>query len=204
MGAAETKVLDEIQQVWAQMKSSLAEAQAEVKAYGGRTGEVEQKLARMDARLDELDVKLQRLPYLGGQSADDKRAEGETKKRIFFDVIRRGSVQALEDEDQALAKKYGIGPVGAKEVKALSLGDDTTGGFLAPPEFVTDIIQGVQLISPIRGISTVRQTSRRSIMYPVRSGVMAAQWIGETVTRTETTGLTVSMEEIPTPRATTC
>lgn len=195
--AVDKKVLDEIQTVWHTMKGELDDAMAEVKKYGAAGGEMEGKLRKMETRLDELDVKLQRLPMAMGEQSDGKQ-EVKEKKRVFFETLRRGSVQALEPEDQELAKKYKIGPVGRQEVKALALGDDTTGGFLAPPEFVNDIIEGVQLISPIRGVATVRQTSRRSIMYPVRAGVMAAQWIGETATRTETTGLAVSMEEIPT------
>lgn len=196
--AVETKVLDEIQQIWHQMKGSLDEAKAEVKKYGDESGEMKSKLEKFETRMDELETKLQRLPMVMGSGEDQKTAEVKERKRVFFEVLRRGNVQFLEDEDRELARKFGIGPVGAKEAKALALGDDTTGGFLAPPEFVNDIIQGVQLISPIRGLSTVRATSRRSIMYPVRAGVMSASWIGETATRTETTGLAVSMEEIPT------
>jgi len=112
--------------------------------------------------------------------------------------LRRGSVAALEDEDRAKARELKIGPVGAKEAKALALGDDTLGGFLAPPEYVQEIIKGVQLISPFRDLARVRPTTRRSVQLPVRSGVFAAQWIGETSTRTETTGLTYSLEEVPT------
>lgn len=198
----ETKeLLAEFKSTWEVMKVALDEAKAEAKRAGTSTAETEQKITRIEARMDELEVKLQR-PITGGMGLDgtseQKAMEAKARKDLYFKVLRQGSFALLDDDERAKAREWGIKQVGAQDVKALSLADDTTGGFLAPPEFVQDIIKGVQLISPIRSIANVRSTSRRSINYPVRSGVFAASWIGETATRTETQGLTYSMEEIPT------
>src|SRR5678815_5254303 len=101
-------------------------------------------------------------------SSEQKAMEAKARKDLYFKVLRQGSFALLDDDERAKAREWGIKQVGAQDVKALSLADDTTGGFLAPPEFVQDIIKGVQLISPIRSIANVRSTSRRSINYPVR------------------------------------
>lgn len=202
--ALDTKViLDQMNNNWAILKAEADEAIAEAKKLtgGGLSGEALQKIDRLQARLDEVETKLNR-PIYGGSATDPDSPKGQEvreKKRVYFEMLRhREGYAMLSDEDQAVAKKYGMGPITPAERKALSLGDDTTGGFLAPPEYVNDIIKGVQLISPIRGMATIRNTTRRSIMYPVRSGVFAATWVGETSTRSETTGLAYSMEEIPT------
>lgn len=80
----------------------------------------------------------------------------------------------------------------------MSLNDDTLGGYLAPSEFVTTILKNSLVFSPIRGLAAVRQTSNRSIQIPKRTGTFTAAWVGETGTKTETTGLKYGREEIPT------
>ena len=83
------------------------------------------------------------------------------------------------------------------EQKALTVSNDSTGGFLAPPEYVREIIKTVTEISPIRSIARVRTTAQRSVQIPRRTGQFAAQWVSEIATRSETTGYTVGLEDIP-------
>jgi len=192
------QLLTELKRTWEQTKETVDQMRAEMLAHNTVDAETAAKFEKQNSRLDELETKLNRTPLISTGSAEDTQAEVRERKRIFFETLRRGSVAALEDEDRAKARELKIGPVGAKEAKALALGDDTLGGFLAPPEYVQEIIKGVQLISPFRDLARVRPTTRRSVQLPVRSGVFAAQWIGETSTRTETTGLTYSLEEVPT------
>ena len=192
------QLLTELKRTWEQTKETVDQMRAEMLAHNTVDAETAAKFEKQNSRLDELETKLNRTPLISTGGAEDAQAEVRERKRIFFEILRRGSVAALEDEDRAKARELKIGPVGAKEAKALALGDDTLGGFLAPPEYVQEIIKGVQLISPFRDLARVRPTTRRSVQLPVRSGVFAAQWIGETSTRTETTGLTYSLEEVPT------
>jgi len=192
------QLLTELKRTWEQTKETVDQMRAEMLAHNTVDAETAAKFEKQNSRLDELETKLNRTPLISTGGAEDTQAEVRERKRIFFETLRRGSVAALEDEDRAKARELKIGPVGAKEAKALALGDDTLGGFLAPPEYVQEIIKGVQLISPFRDLARVRPTTRRSVQLPVRSGVFAAQWIGETSTRTETTGLTYSLEEVPT------
>tara|TARA_B100000161_G_scaffold66717_1_gene45421 strand:- start:1412 stop:2629 length:1218 start_codon:yes stop_codon:yes gene_type:complete len=83
------------------------------------------------------------------------------------------------------------------EKKALTVSNDTTGGYLAPPEYVRELLKTVTEISPIRSIARVRNTGQRSVQVPKRTGQFAAQWVAESGTRSETTGYTVGLEEIP-------
>mgnify|MGYP006209038487 CR=1 FL=1 len=85
------------------------------------------------------------------------------------------------------------------ECKSLSIQNDTTGGYLAPPEYVKEIIKGITEMSPVRSLVRVRSTGAKSIMLPKRTGQFAARRVGEQETRTETTGLTWGMIEIVVP-----
>jgi HK97 family phage major capsid protein len=162
---------------------------------------------RLNMRMDALETSHKRMPleYKSAGPNYDPPKEPNKEFQLYFKMVAAKGPQGLKTsteraeaealENRISQKLYGMGEM---ERKALALGDDTLGGFLAPPEYANEIIKGIQLISPVRQYATVRPTVRRSVMYPVRSGVFAATWIGETATRSETTGLTYSMEEIPT------
>ncbi len=181
----------EMQNVWGEMKGVIAEQDAEIRKQGDATGETKQVVERLNQRLDALEVGMQRAAKSGAQ------ADGQTAERkAFVEALRFGLV-GLKHADAEAAKLVKIAKPGDLEGKALSLGDDTAGGFLAPPEFVADIIKQIILISPLRAYANVRKTSNRSVLYPVRKGVYAAKWVSETGTRSETTGLKYGLEEIP-------
>ena len=84
----------------------------------------------------------------------------------------------------------------AEEVKALTVSNDSTGGYLAPPEYVRELLKTVTEISPIRSIARVRTTSARSVQIPKRASTFSAQWVAESGTRSETTGYTVGLEQL--------
>jgi HK97 family phage major capsid protein len=98
-----------------------------------------------------------------------------------FDAYCRKGFEALSDAEK----------------KALTVSNDSTGGYLAPPEYVRELIKDITEISPIRGIARVRSTGARSIQVPKRTGTFSAQWVAESGTRSETTGYQVGLEEIP-------
>ncbi|ELR01973.1 hypothetical protein GMDG_08782, partial [Pseudogymnoascus destructans 20631-21] len=58
----------------------------------------------------------------------------------------------------------------AAECKALNVGTDTAGGYLAPIEYVREIIKGVTDMSPARSLVRVRTTAMKSIQIPKRTG----------------------------------
>ncbi|MBX5239331.1 phage major capsid protein [Rhizobium sp. NLR22b] len=144
--------------------------------------------------VDELEEKLNRLSLVG---ANDNFRRGEIKSkantwaRAVFDasVIGRHSINT--DQQKALAD------VDA-EYKALGISNDTTGGYLAPVEYIREIIKSVTDVSPVRSLARVRQTASKAIQIPKRTGQFAAQWVAEQGTRSETDGLRYGMWEIPT------
>ncbi|CZT34622.1 phage major capsid protein [Rhizobium sp. 9140] len=92
--------------------------------------------------------------------------------------------------------RLGDNRMSAEEVRALIVGDDTKGGYLAPAEFQTEVIKGIVDLSPIRQAVRVGSTSAGSVILPKLTGRPTASWVGEDEERPETT-MTYGQIEIP-------
>lgn len=115
----ETKTLfDEMKGVWQHMQTSMAE-------QGRESGEQKQMLERFNARLDTLETRLNRPSVADAAVPDTKKARSAERKA--FDMALRYGVASVQRTDADLAKAIRI--AGPGETKALSLGDDTAGGF---------------------------------------------------------------------------
>ena len=178
---------------------------ARIEADLARTEEVNQKLVAIEREakaaiereqelretIDRLELKLKR-PLVGGEDLKlQRKATHATWARAA--VLSSMGGTPLSDEHRKV-----LADVEA-ECKSLSIQNDTTGGYLAPPEYVKEIIKGITEMSPVRSLVRVRSTGAKSIMLPKRTGQFAARRVGEQETRTETTGLTWGMIEIVAP-----
>lgn len=108
------------------------------------------------ARMDAIEAKQNR--PAGGDDGDADAAE-ETKAFGFY--LRQGK------------------EAGAEVLKTLRVSSDPQGGYLAPAEFSYEFLKELVEYSPIRAISSVRQTSAPSVIYPARIGRTNAKWKGE-------------------------
>lgn len=185
------QLVDEFQRTWEAMKASL---DANREHYDG-------EFARYNARLDALETKLMR-PALDFKSYDPGKPPSRDQ-RLFWKSVAAGGPAGLRDPSERAAAERLRTAIETKaqqlypeEVKVLSLGDDTAGGFLASADFNAEILKGVQLYSPIRQVARIRPTTSRSVQFPVRAGTFTAVWVGEMATRSETTGLKYSLEEV--------
>lgn len=160
---------------------------------------LDEKLAKLDEKMDSLeDINQQiTLQSKSNEQIGERLDNLETMlKRPQAGMESQEIDLAMKAFDQALRKgEKGLEP---DELKALTVGNDTTVGFLAPPEYVRELIKAVTEISPLRSVSRVRSTGQRSIQIPKRTGQFTAQWVAEVGTRSETTGYRVGLEEIPT------
>lgn len=162
------------------ISAKLTSAENEVKAA---------KLAAEEAKtaVEDLEVKFNR-QGLGGIGQKQK-VDVNQWARAVVDAHTKGVVNLTQDQQKALMDV-------ANEYKSLSVSNDTTGGYLAPSEYVREIIKTVTEISPARQLARVRTTGAKSIMLPKRTGQFAAVWVAEQGTRAETTGLNWGMLEI--------
>jgi len=125
--------------------------------------------------------------------------EATAKIESLETVLARPNASASKDVDiqtKAFGEWLRKGEVDEMERKALYESDDTLGGFYAPTEYVADLIKSVTEISPIRSIARVRQTDKRGIEIPKRTGQFSASFVAETASRSETTGYTTGMMSI--------
>lgn len=134
-------------------------------AESGRTA-IETRLTQLATRLDAIDVRTQRPNGNSNQNEDETKA---LERRAFTGFLRTG--------------REGMAP---DEVRMLRVGDDVKGGYLAPAEFVAEVLKGLVQISPMRQLANVRSIAASSLIRPIRTGRPTAKWVGEVETRTGT------------------
>ena len=170
----------------------------EIEAKGKADPVTEDKLSKIEKDLDkfadmEKSIKAQ---------ADLAKQSQEQMSRLETIVSRpdfgKGSpVESIQKKVFDKWLRQGKDSLSPDEVKVLTVSNDNTAGYLAPPEYVRELIKGIIEYSPIRSIARIRQTTHRSIQMPKRTGTFSAQWVAEQGTRSETTGYAVGLEEIP-------
>lgn len=158
----------------------------------------DEKLAKLEAKLDSYEEMNQKLT-VAEQNAEQIK---EQVSKIETMVTRPDSGFESKQVDEYLNAfdsycRKGLEGLQPDEKKALTVSNDSTGGYLAPPEYVRELLKTITEISPIRSIARVRSTGARSIQIPKRDGQFSAQWVSESGTRSETTGYTVGLEELP-------
>lgn len=189
-GSADVVLRDRVERIgsaldkFEDLNQKLTLSQQQAKAAADGADEVKE-------RLDKLETAIKRS---AGAGQSDKRIELKTLvnnwARAVVDANTKGVVNLSAEQQKTLEKV-------TAEVKALNVGTDTAGGYLAPTEYVREIIKGVTEISPARSIVRVRQTAMKSIEIPKRTGQFAAVWVAEQGQKNETTGLSYGLEEIP-------
>ncbi|SDQ88859.1 phage major capsid protein [Pseudovibrio sp. Tun.PSC04-5.I4] len=147
---------------------------------------LDEKLARLDEiidgqlrRINEVQLKSQRLPRSAPETGHSQTVEGE-HKTAFDTYMREGRETQLK----------------ALEQKAMSAGLSADGGYLLPEQLETDILRRLTSLSPIRSIAAIRKISGPSYRRPVVKTNPTADWEGETDSRAETPGMKFEMREV--------
>lgn len=158
-------------------------------ADADRIGALEETVTGIDSRLTALEdsvgniaksaERIEQKLNRPGATVETKAAPEKAEAKAFTGFLRHGR-EALP----------------ADEVKALRVADDTTGGYLAPDQFVAEVIKGIVEISPVRQAAKVGSTAAGSVILPKRTGRPTASWVGEVEDRPET-GSTYGQVEIP-------
>jgi HK97 family phage major capsid protein len=190
-GSADVVVTDKLAKIETSLSQfegvnqKLTLAESKQKAMDEQVGALAALIAKMEAKL-------------GRPSATGVERKAEVKKVVnawasAVIYANTSGIANLSDDQRKALKDV------ADAYKVMRISDDTTGGYLAPAEFVQMIIEAVVLVSNARSIVNVRQTANKSVRIPKRTGVFAAQRATEQGTRAETTGLTFGLEEISAP-----
>jgi HK97 family phage major capsid protein len=118
---------------------------------------------KYEERLDEVETKLNLPPAPAQPETKDEAKEIEFKS--FFKWVKNG--------------KSGLAP---EELKTMKISDDVAGGYLAPIQLQTRIIEVLTQISPIRQISQVETIGVSGIEFPKEgTDTVTAAWPDETL-----------------------
>lgn len=183
-GSADVVVRDKLDRIektlnqYENLNQKLTQAELAAKNAAETAADVATKVNRMGAGKS-------------GDSADEVKQRANDWMRAVVRAVARGEMSLSSEERKSLD---GV----ASEMKTMALAPDTLGGYLAPTEYVREIIKGVTEITPFRAVARIRQTTQKAIQLPKRTGQFSAQWVQEQGTRSETTGLTYGLDEIPT------
>tara|TARA_R100001510_G_C7656992_1_gene217908 strand:- start:5698 stop:6927 length:1230 start_codon:yes stop_codon:yes gene_type:complete len=180
-----------------EFKSTYNEKLTALEKKGSVDPLVDEKLKKIEGTLDSLEDFNQKATKI----AMEQKKVGDKVDNLETMLKRPGSNFSAKqiDEKAVVYDKYlrkGVENLDEMEVKTLTVSNDTGGGYLAPPEYVREIIKKVTEMSPVRAVARVRSTTQRSIQIPSRTGVFSASWVSEIGSRSESTGLTYGLEEI--------
>jgi len=187
-------VLDELGSKFEDFKSENKTRLDEIEKKGHADPLLQDKVDKMSDDIAEL-AEVKQAHEIQQKNLEEATAKIESLET----VLARPNASASKDVDiqtKAFGEWLRKGEVDEMERKALYESDDTLGGFYAPTEYVADLIKSVTEISPIRSIARVRQTDKRGIESPKRTGQFSASFVAETATRSETTGYTTGMMSI--------
>jgi len=149
-------------------------------AKGRRDPLTEEKMARMDARIDDLTIKQAR-PPLGVERKSAITHDQREHKAAFESYVRSGESSGLR----------------TLETKAMTIGTPADGGYLVPNETESEIGRRLTQISPIRQVAGVREISGAVYKKPFMTAGPAAGWAAETGERTQTTTPTLAELSFP-------
>ncbi len=133
--------------------------EADMAAIKETVGKVEKTATRIETKLAR--------PVAANDNGLTAANDNGGERKAFVSYLRRGD--------------HRMDPL---EVKALTVANDTNGGYLAPEEFGNELIKLLVEYSPIRKYAKVVTISAPETKYPRRLTSTGATWVGETEDRT--------------------
>jgi HK97 family phage major capsid protein len=166
-------------------------------------------IEKCNAALDQYEVKNAALTK---EIESAKTREVELKDRVdLLEKMAAGVGGGAGDADKQKAKielkafekfiTHGDKSLGAEELKYLRTDNSIEGGFLAPAEYVREIIKKITEVSAVRSISRVRSTGAGKMELPIRNTLVSASWEGEGETGDDSNS-TYGLEKLPLSRLT--
>lgn len=159
----------------------------EIEKRGAADPILEEKLSRIERALSRQQSAVERLALEQARPALGEDPRHSHSKGVDPEHKSAWGAYLRKGDDSGLARL---------DLKALTQGTESQGGYVAPPELDRLIEARLMQSSPMRQIATVRQTSAQVFRKPVSLGAASA-WAAETGARTETTAPTLDLLEFP-------
>ena len=158
-----------------------------------------------DARLDALEEKRgddvvlnEKIDRINTAVTEQKAKVDALALKSKRPALHEGAAHVPDERKEAFQRYMRAGDATAMELKALNVGTDADGGYLAPEETERLVAAAVQDISPIRQIASVREIGANVYRKPVSNGDAATGWVAESGARAETASPTITAIDFPT------
>ena len=144
---------------------------------------LDEKVARINASLEQQSKRLERLAMKNAQPAlgSETNVQNPEAKSAWSSYIRTGDGSALM----------------SLQGKSVNTTVDAEGGYIAPAETESQIDRVLAQASPFRSIASIRQVGAGSFKKPISAGGAASGWAGETAARPETTAPQLELLDFP-------
>jgi HK97 family phage major capsid protein len=203
MEVQEVKTLIEEQgRLFEQFKQKHETELAEIKKFGTILPETKTAIDAMNARFDEIEVKMNRRVILPGPNEEKlvTPAMASIGKWFRYGLKGNAAVERMAAEEKSAFD--------AIRTKSLSASTDTGGGFLVPEDFQTEVIRKIANIAGIGAMVSRQTTSRDVVRWPkvnystddVSSSGLTVTWEDETDTSTSTDPTPFGSVAIPTKK----
>lgn len=152
--------------------------------------------AKYDARQDQIEAALDAAAVTDAaaklNSGDGQMVDPEYRK-IFASYVQRGAT----DAEASLIEKNGSGDRAAIRA-AMSEGDNSAGGYLAPIEWDRQVRKAQRHLSPMRRLAQTVTTGVNGYSTLWSNELWGSGWVGETANRPQTTTTGLSPLVFPT------
>lgn len=211
------RLIEEQGQAWDEFKKTNDEL-IQAKADGKAVGELEQKLAKIGDRIDQIDDIKSQLEDLE-KKFGRPRSDSEVKAEADFEAERKGFNLAMRAEFQMKGKAIPadldadgyreyknaffktvagvpVDNLSSDERKALQAGSDPDGGYLLPHSTTGRTVTRLFEQSTMRQLANVQTISSNKLEGVADTDEADAGWVSELGSRTETTTPQVGKYEI--------
>ena len=168
MSAEIQKTVEDLGRAWEQFKANTDE-QTKAVARGVSASVYEEKAAKLNDRISELQATIDGLAAKAARPSEDGREADRTGEKAFLSWMRKGENRLTADE-----------------AKAMSVGSNENGGYLVPVDASGRIAMKVYETSNIRAIAQVDTTTSDAVEGLNDNDEVSTGWVSETGSRTET------------------
>ncbi|MEL7659601.1 phage major capsid protein [Acetobacterium wieringae] len=161
MSLEQKQMIEEMNRAFAVFKETNDQVQAEVKQYGAAAGDLNEKMEKIQAQLDKIELKAQRVNTAPGEGGDVPQT---AEVKAMMEYMRKGDFT---------------------ELKALATDSDPDGGYLIPEQMESNIITRIRDFSPVRQVASKSTISSGNALKIPREGNtdFEAGWVGERESR---------------------
>ena len=138
-----------------EFKATHQEELKQIKDKGSADVITSDKLKRIEKSLDDLEDVNQKVTKQKLSQDEQKDQLNRIETMLSRPEFGKAYGNATSIEKKAFDKwlRQGKESLGPDELKVLTASNDNTAGYLAPPEYVRELIKGIVEISPIRSIA---------------------------------------------------